>query len=171
MKSLFIILLIINLTSGLFKLSVRKCTPNDDYSINYLRYQYDYKHYPQFCDYNNKHFDEKNIEYMKYSLDRFWYPCDYEYNNLNISFFDKNIHFWKNIWYDYGSCSKLDQYDYFNTSLVLFYNYKSIFKNCYFEDQYCEHYYENIENYIGNNLIQIKTDFIPNNQKYKKLLY
>lgn len=142
---IFFLYFLVNSTFGLYKLSIRKCDPSDNYSINYLRYQYDYKHYPQFCNYNNK-FDEKNIDFMKYSLEKFWYHCDYEYNNLNISDIDKNIIFWKDIWYDYGTCSKLEQYNYFNLSLILFYNYKPIFKKCYFDDQYCEHFYDNIKN-------------------------
>ena len=41
-------LILIHIVCGMFKLSVRKCKPYDDYSINYFRYQYDFKYYHNF---------------------------------------------------------------------------------------------------------------------------
>ena len=34
------------------------------------------------------------------------------------------------------------QYRYFNISIILFYNYRPQFKNCYYNNQYCDYYYD-----------------------------
>lgn len=125
----------------MYKLNIRRCNEYDDYSINYFRYQYDFKYYPQFCDYNHKQFEFNHIEFMKYSLDEFWHACDYEYNS-EYSFDKKNELLWEDIWYNYGSCTPFSQYRYFNISMILFYNYKPKFKNCYYDGQYCDYYYD-----------------------------
>ena len=140
LREILIIVLIGNVLS-MYKLNVRKCRFNDDYSINYLRYQYDFKYYPQFCDYKDKQFEINNLNWMKYSLNEYWYACDYEYNNVSL-LEEKNKLLWEDIWYDYGSCTAFSQYRYFNISIILFYNYKPKLKNCYYENQYCDYYYD-----------------------------
>ena len=139
-KTLFFFILI-HSVYAIYKLNVRKCTEYDDYSINYFRYQYNFKYYPQFCDYNHNQFEFNNIAFMKYSLDEYWHACDYEYFN-EPSFQLKNIYSWRDMWHDYGSCTPFNQYRYFNISMILFYNYKHKFKNCYYDGQYCDYYYD-----------------------------
>ena len=116
---LFVLLVLVSYVYGIYKLNVVRCDGYDDYSINYLRYQYDYKHYPQFCDYNNNKFEFNNIEYLGYSLERYWSACNSEYLDIK-SYNQKKINLWKNMWYDFGSCSNLNQYDYFNKSMIYF---------------------------------------------------
>ena len=141
MIKILFFLILLHIVSGMYKLNVRRCNEYDDYSINYLRYQYDFKYYPQFCDYANNKFEINNLDFMKYSLDEFWYACDYEYKKES-SFYKKNELFWKDIWYDYGSCTPFSQYRYFNISIILFYNYRPKFKNCYYDNLYCDYYYD-----------------------------
>jgi len=136
-----VVIILINNTFGLYKLNVKKCNEYDDYSINYFRYQYDINHYPQFCNYNNKQYNFYNIENIAYSLERFWYSCNNE--NLDIySYNQKNLQLWENMWYNFGSCSGFSQYRYFNISMLLFYNYKPKFQNCYYDKSYCDYYYD-----------------------------
>ena len=64
--------------------------------------------------------------------------------NLDIkSYIQKTINLWENVWYDFGSCSNLNQYDYFNKSMILFYNLNHKYKNCFYYDylEYCNYYY------------------------------
>ena len=141
MKKWIFFLILIHIVSGIYKLNIRRCRDYDDYSINYLRYQYDFKYYPQFCDYKDKEFEINNVEFMKYSLDEYWPACNYEYKTES-SFYKKNELLWEDIWNDYGSCTPFSQYRYFNISIILFYNYKPKFKNCYYDNQYCDYYYD-----------------------------
>ena len=138
----FFLLILVSYVYGIYKLNIVRCNGYDDFSINYLRYQYDYKHYPQFCDYNNNKFEFNNIEYLGYSLERYWSACNNE--NLDIkSYNQKTINLWENVWYDFGSCSNLNQYDYFNKSMILFYNLNHKYNNCFYYDyvEYCNYYY------------------------------
>ena len=143
MKLLYLnLLIILNCTFAFYKMGIKKCKYNDDFSIDYFRYQYDHKHYPQFCDYKNNNFDLKSIDYMRYTLDRYWYTCENDYTNTNVSEYEKNILLWKDNWYDFGSCSKFNQYEYFNVSLILYYNFQKSFKNCYYNDHYCDQVFD-----------------------------
>ena len=101
MIKILFFLILLHIVSGMYKLNVRRCNEYDDYSINYLRYQYDFKYYPQFCNYEDKQFEINNLEFMRYSLDEFWYACDYEYKK-NHHFIKKMNYSGKDI-YDYGS--------------------------------------------------------------------
>lgn len=158
-KLLFLFLLI-SYVYGLYKLNIKRCSEYDDYSINYLRYQYDYKHYPQFCNYNSNNFNIKNIEYLRYGLENYWYDCNYinDENNINL---------WENMWYDYGSCTDLNQYEYFNKTMILFYNVKKTNYNCYYYNyiEYCDYYYDdNLEEILNYNIIKLNK-FINNNRQ------
>ncbi len=132
---LFFSLILISCVYGIYKLNIVRCNDNDNYSINYLRYQYDYKHYPQFCDYNNNKFELNNIEYLLYSLEYYWSGCNYE----------KKINLWEDMWYDFGTCSGVNQYNYFNKTMILFYNLEDKYKNCFYYNyvEYCNYYYNN----------------------------
>ena len=140
---------------------IKKCNIDDYYSIDYLRYQYDYKHYPQFCNFNYNIFDTNSVDFMKFSLEKFWFPCDNEYKINNISTNDRFYMLWKDIWFDYGSCSNFNQYEYFNKSLILYYNFKKYFKKCYYNDYYCEQYFDNNLKIIDDNF----NDRLTNNLK------
>ena len=158
MYKLISLLFLINYVVGIYKLNIIRCSEYDDYSINYLRYQYDYKHFPQFCDFNYNKFEFSNIEYLGFTLERYWRACNNE--NLDIkSYNQKNLNLWENMWYDYGTCSSLNQYDYFNKSMILFYNLDHKYKNCFYYNyiEYCNYYYNNkLEPiYENNNLIYI----------------
>ena len=139
---LFLLLFLVSYVYGIYKLNIIRCNGYDDYSINYLRYQYDYKHYPQLCDYNNNKFEFNNIEYLGYSLERYWSACNNEKLDIK-SYNQKTINLWENMWYDFGSCSNLNQYDYFNKSMILFYNLNHKYKNCFYYNyvEYCNYYY------------------------------
>ena len=153
-RKLLCLLLLISYVYGIYKLNIKKCNEYDDYSINYLRYEYDYKgHYPKFCDYNNKKFDLNNIEYLAYGLENYWYNC----NNMDKkNYNENNIKLWENMWYDYGSCTDLNQYEYFNKTMILFYNIEKKYENCYYGGQYCDYYYDNNLEKINNNNLYIK---------------
>ena len=141
MIKILFFLILLHIVFGMYKLNVRRCNEYDDYSINYLRYQYDFKYYPQFCNFGDKQFEMNDLEFMRYSLDKFWYACNYEYKKESL-FYKKNELLWKDMWNDYGSCTQFSQYRYFNISIILFYNYKPKFKNCYYDNQYCDYYYD-----------------------------
>ena len=113
-------------SNAIYYLYLHKCNPNSDFTIEFLRKQYDDKHYPIYC---NKNYEYNNIKYMKYNLNHDFIDCDNKKNNLN---------YLENIWNLYGSCTDLDNYNYFNKSLVLFYNYSKLLNhyNCK-HDKHC----------------------------------
>ena len=110
--------LIINLifSNAYYYLYMHKCNPYADFTIEFLRKQYDDKHYNVYC---NEDFEYNNIKFMQYNLNHDFIDC----NNKN------NLDYWKSIYNFYGSCSNLDTYDYFNKSLVLFYKYHNLLNN------------------------------------------
>lgn len=127
MRYILLFLLFYNLyfIDAFYYLYLHKCDSKQHFTIEYLRYQYDNKHYPMFC--NNQKFILQNIKYMQH--------------NLNYDFIDcykKNKLYWENIWNMYGSCTDLDIYNYFNKSLILFYKYNNLLNhyNCV-HDKYC----------------------------------
>ena len=69
----------------------------------------DYKNggYPSFCKKVN--FDPSNLQYITGQLDIFWY-----------SEMEKNNKFWEHEYKKHGSCTTLNEYDYFNTTLQLY---------------------------------------------------
>ena len=111
--------------------------------ISFLRYQYDYKHYPQFCNYNNNQFSENDIEYMRINLELDYGLCDYDLKYTNLTKYDTHTLYLENIWYDFGSCTNMNIYDYFNKTLVLFYQNRKKMYNCYYDDYTCKQYFNN----------------------------
>ena len=142
MIKLLFLLILNSYVYGIYKLNIHICNNYNDYSINYLRYQYDYKHYPLFCDYKNNKFEFNNIKYLGFNLERYWSACNDE-NLDRISYNKKNLNLWKNIWYYYGSCTNLDEYNYFNKTMFLFENINKKKENCYYNNniEYCNYYY------------------------------
>ena len=143
-KLLFLLslLILVSYVYGIYKLNIIRCNECENYSINYLRYQYDFKHYPLYCDYNNNKFEFNNIEYLGFTLEIYWSACNNE--NLDSRLHNqKNLNLWENMWYNYGSCSNLNQYDYFNKSMILFENLDNKYENCFYYKyiEYCNYYY------------------------------
>ena len=107
-KLLFLLslLILVSYVYGIYKLNIIRCNECENYSINYLRYQYDFKHYPLYCDYNNNKFEFNNIEYLGFTLEIYWSACNNE--NLDSRLHNqKNLNLWENMWYNYGCCSIL----------------------------------------------------------------
>tara|TARA_Y100000389_G_C17179836_1_gene373412 strand:- start:103 stop:540 length:438 start_codon:yes stop_codon:yes gene_type:complete len=139
MKLLFIILfnLIINYSYSLqtiykipnknYYLYTKKCDNYNNISIDFVRYQYNYKNYPEFCI-NNKYydiFDNRKIDYMILYLYTYWHPC---LNNIyirnNAEYKEILYDYWADIYNRYGSCTDMNVYDYFNYSITIFNKYK-----------------------------------------------
>lgn len=104
-----------------------KCNYNNNISIYFIRYQYNYKNYPEYCI-NNKHydvFDNRKIDYMLYDLYLYWHPC---LNNIyirnNAEYKEILYDYWGDIYNRYGSCTNMNVYDYFNYSIKIFHQYK-----------------------------------------------
>ena len=140
-----LILILINLffTSSIYVLYLKKCNDNSNYIIDFLRYQYDIKHYPIYC--NNK-FEYNNIKYMSYNLNHDFNNC----NHLNKKNTIKdNILYWKYIYNMYGSCSNFENYEYFNKTLQLFYKHNKLINNynC-IHNNYCKIVFNNNFKYI-----------------------
>tara|TARA_B100001094_G_C18034599_1_gene721851 strand:+ start:506 stop:922 length:417 start_codon:yes stop_codon:yes gene_type:complete len=128
---IFINLVFVN---SFFYLYLEKCNTNSDFSIDFLRYQYDDKHYPIYC---NKKFEFNNIKYMYYNLKYDLIDCEKKKINYND--------YLKNIWDLYGSCSNLDNYNYFNKTLTLFYRDNKLLNN-----YNCKHHKHCIIKYKDN---------------------
>ena len=139
MKLLFIILFnfIINYSYSLtniykipdtyFYLYTKKCNNYNNISIDFLRYQYNYKYFPEYCI-NNKYydiFDNRKIDYMIQDLFGYWHPC---LNNIyirnNAEYREMLYNYWADIYNRYGSCTNMNVYDYFNYSIKIFNKYK-----------------------------------------------
>ena len=143
MNKLIILLIFqIYLSNSIYILYLRKCNILEPYMLSYLRYQYDSKHYPQFCNYNDK-FDVNKIKHMEINLEMDWYICDYDYINENLTKYEKHYKYLESIWYDFGTCSNMDQYHYFNKTFELFYWYKERFYDCSLGNFHCQQLFNN----------------------------
>jgi len=139
---IILFLLFLNNTNSLYNLIIKKCDGFNEPVIDYLRYQYDYTHYPIYCIKNNEKFNFNNIKYMYYSLLHNWYACDEDFKYLNMSIKDKNLYLWELIWNNYGSCSEYNMYDYFNKTFILFYQNYNYYKKCFENDKYCSNLFD-----------------------------
>ena len=106
-----------------FYLYTKKCNNYNNISIDFLRYQYNYKHYPEYCI-NNKYydiFDNRKIDYMIQDLFAYWHPC---LNNIyirnNAEYNEILYDYWGDIYNRYGSCTNMNVYDYFNYSINIY---------------------------------------------------
>lgn len=145
----FLLLLLLQFTQSIFVLYTRKCPHDNNFMISYLRYQYDMKHYPQFCKYDNL-LDLREIDYMFYNFDIDMNICKHELLlDDNLPEDHKKYKYIENIWYNYGSCTKLEPYYYFNYTFRLFYKYHSKFKNCHEIQKNCKYIFnDNLLEYI-----------------------
>ena len=131
---LFLLFFNLYFVNAFYYLYMHKCNADADFTIEFLRYQYDNKHYPIYC--NNKDFKYNNIKYMKHNLNHDFIDCDDKKNNLN---------YLNHIWKMYGSCTNLDNYNYFNKSLVLLYNHSKLLNH-----YNCKHHKHCIFKYNNN---------------------
>ena len=137
MKILILLLLLfIQNTLSIYNLIVKKCEGFNEPVIDLMRYQYDYIHYPIYCP-TNKKYNFNNIKYMYYSLSHNWFACHEDFKNMNMSNNDKNHYLWKSIWDNYGSCTTYDMYNYFNKTIVFFYQNYDYYKKCIKNENYC----------------------------------
>lgn len=136
MNYTLIFFILFSLVNGEYYLYLKKCDFSERHSVAFLRYQYDEIHYPQYCP-NEYTFDENYITTMLYNLDMDWFSCD-SYINDNITKFDKNLLYWKSIWLDFGTCTHLSPYYYFNRTLQIFYWWESKFYDCHNDNVNCK---------------------------------
>lgn len=108
-----------------YKFALQECNSSVPYTIHGLWPQYDSESWPQFC---TKEVFNKTIIKMLPEMSSDWHSC-----------YGSNFDFWSHEWSKHGTCSGLQQIDYFNHILLLYseavsegYVKKCYNKECYF---------------------------------------
>lgn len=92
-------------------LALKKCNESTPYSIHGLWPQWDPTNWPQFCD-NSSRFDSSLIAPWRSQMEGVWYSC-----------YGDEEQFWAHEWSKHGTCSGLEQGEYFATAIFFFHFY------------------------------------------------
>ncbi len=142
--SLVLLLSLLFNSNSIYVIYLRKCNYNDEYMISRLQYQYDIEHYPIYCNSNTNKFDLNNIEHMRINLEQDWGICEYDYKYEYINNYNKHNKLIEDIWYNYGSCTNMTMFEYYNKTLELFYWYKHKFYDCVYNNFECKHIFNKL---------------------------
>ncbi len=99
-------------------LAVQQCTSDSPYTIHGLWPQYNSSDWPSYC--TNNTFNITKLNNIMDQLDKWWPSCE-----------QNNTSFWSHEWEKHGTCmgichsQMLDEFDFFNTTLSIFYNHQT----------------------------------------------
>jgi ribonuclease I len=100
-------------------LALDRNSTDHDFTIHGLWCQYDKEHYPEFC--SKEKFNVTSIDPILNDMNKYWF-----------SFYGNNEEFWGHEWSKHGTCSTLNQFNFFNETLDLYKtsSYKKFFNMC-----------------------------------------
>ena len=100
-----------------YEFALIKCPNNTRWTIHGLWPQHNDTSWPTDC-HSMTNWDPNAIEPLREKLETDWPSC---YNE------QRNLAFWKHEWQKHGTCTKMSEIDYFNTTLMLYHQYYDSF--------------------------------------------
>jgi ribonuclease I len=107
MKSIIFLLYLDIVLSSYYSLGLLRCSKQDVFTVHGL--WADENNYPEFC--TKEQFNISEISSLITEMNINWKSC-----------YDNNTIFWNHEWSKHGTCTKMTQLNYFNSTLNLYYN-------------------------------------------------